>query len=264
MIKVSNKKPLIGVIPDYVKGEKGSYSTRDFYALRANYIEMVNKAGGASLMLPYDYDLIDDYINSLDGLVVVGGYFDINPARYNEKEIHKTVKLNEIRENFEHEFISRALNIKTSKKNGLKIPFLGICNGMQLLNVLHGGSAIQHIPDENGNYMNHEQSHNDQFNDYAIPYHDVIIKEGTHLAKIIENEKIKTNSSHHQAIRNTGKGLQISANASDGIIEAIEDPNHNFCIGIQWHPEFDISNADRKIFEKFIAAAIDYKNSKND
>lgn len=252
MITIKNR-PLIGVIPDFVEGKIGAYSTRNFYALRENYVGMINKAGGAVVLLTYDYDLIDSYLSSLDGIVIVGGYFDINPNRYGEKEIHETVKLNKIREDFEFSIGSKALKVN--------IPFLGICNGMQLLNVLHGGSATQHIPDLDGK-MDHEQSHIEGFNDYKTPYHDIDIEQNSKLFKIIGEPKIKTNSSHHQAVKKVGDNLKICAKASDGIIEAIENPNQNFCLGVQWHPEFETSDSDRKIFEKFVEATIKYKEAK--
>lgn len=236
-------KPIIGIVPDYVEGGKGKYSTRNFYALRENYVSAINKAGGAAIILTYDYDLIDSYIDALDGIVVVGGYFDIHPKRYGQDEIHPEVKLNKIREDFEFAIGQKALD-----KN---LPFFGICNGMQLLNVLRGGSAIQHIPDLS-NVMDHEQSHIDGFNDYAMPYHDVIINEDSKLFKIAQNKIIKTNSSHHQAAKNVGQDLIISAKANDGIIEAIEDSSKDFCIGVQWHPEFEVCETDRKLFEEFV------------
>lgn len=251
MFKGKNIRPLIGIVPDYKEGAPGAYSTRDYYALRANYVDMVNKAGGAAIMLTYDYDLIDSYLESLDGLMVVGGYFDIHPKRYGCDEIHPTVKLNDIRENFEHELGRRA--IKT------EVPLLGICNGMQLINVLHGGKVIQHIPDEE-KFMDHEQSHFDGFNDYCTGYHDVDLAPDSKLFEIVGEGKIKTNSSHHQAAKQAGEGLIVSAQASDGVIEAVEKPSHPFCIGVQWHPEFEVSDADRKIFEAFVKAATKYKN----
>ena len=246
-------RPLIGIVPDYKEGCPNGYSTREYYALRANYIEMINKAGGAAIILSYDYELIDSYLDSMDGLMIVGGYFDIHPKRYGETEIHSTVKLNEIRENFEHELGTKAL--KTN------LPFFGICNGMQLINVLHGGKVIQHIPDEN-KFMDHEQSHLDGFKDYHTGYHDVFLERNSKLFSLIKQESIKTNSSHHQAAKIPGDGLKIAARASDGVIEAVEKINHPFCLGVQWHPEFEVSNADKKIFEAFVEAARIYKNSK--
>ncbi len=250
---MKTSKPLIGIVPDYKEGCPTGYSSRHYYALRANYVEMINKAGGAAVILTYDYDLIDSYIDSLDGVVIVGGYFDINPKRYGETTIHHTVKLNDVREDFENALVSKL--IKT------KLPYLGICNGMQLLNVLHGGKVIQHIPDE-GKYIDHEQSHDEAFKDYNKGYHEVNIERNSKLFEIVGHEKILTNSSHHQAARSTGDALKISARASDGVIEAIENPHHPFCIGVQWHPEFEVSQADRKIFESFVKASETYKKTK--
>ncbi len=253
MIKVKSSRPLIGIIPDYREGCANGYSTRNYYALRANYVEMVNKAGGAAVILTYDYDLIDAYLESLDGIVVVGGYFDINPMRYGEKNIHHTVKLNDVRENFENALGGKAM--------ATDLPFFGICNGMQLINILHGGNVIQHILDE-GKYVDHEQSHIEGFGDYTTGYHEVLIAKDSKLHAIIGAEKIITNSSHHQAAKTPGKDLVVSGVAADGIIEAIEKPSHPFCIGVQWHPEFEVSGADRKLFESFVAAATKYKESK--
>jgi len=252
---MKDTRPLIGIVPDYKEGSPMGYSVRNYYALRANYVEMINKAGGAAIILTYDYDLIDFYLENLDGLMVVGGYFDIHPKRYGENELHPTVKLNHIREEFEHELGARIIDSE--------MPFLGICNGMQLLNVLHGGKVIQHIPDE-GKYMDHEQSHIAGFNDYQTGYHDVEIEKNSHLFKVVGEQIIKTNSSHHQAAKNAGEGLVVAARASDGVIEAIENPAHPFCIGVQWHPEFETSKADRKIFNGFVSAAEKFKTLKND
>jgi putative glutamine amidotransferase len=248
---MKSSKAIIGIIPDYKEGSKEGYSIKPYYALRCNYTQMISNCGGAPVILSYDYDLIDDYIALLDGIMVVGGYFDIHPKRYGEEKIHPTVKLNLIREDFEHQIISKAL--KTN------IPILGICNGMQLINVLHGGKIIQHITDDK-TFINHEQSHDPEFNDYNKAYHEVKIEPQTKLHQIIGQELIKTNSSHQQAAKNVGSQVKISARASDGIIEAIEKIDHPFCIGIQWHPEFNIGQADHKIFAAFVAASKKYKD----
>jgi putative glutamine amidotransferase len=244
-------RPLIGIVPDYKEGCSNGYSVKNYYALRANYVEMINKAGGAAIILSYDYDLIDFYLNILDGLMIVGGYFDINPKRYGEEKIHPEVKLNDVRENFEFELGKRFLE---SKK-----PFFGICNGMQLINVLHGGAVYQHLLDE-GKFINHEQSHVEGFNSYSKAYHDVLIEKKSRLFEIVGEEKIKTNSSHHQAAKRVGSGLSAVGHAPDGIVEAIESVNHPFCLGVQWHPEFFVSDADEKIFRAFVGSAKERKN----
>jgi putative glutamine amidotransferase len=127
--------------------------------------------------------------------------------------------------------------------------------------VLHGGKVIQHIPDEKV-FINHEQSSIEGFSDYKVAYHEVKIEKDSKLFSLIGEEKIKTNSSHHQAAKNAGNGLKIAARASDGIIEAIEKNDHPFCLGVQWHPEFEVCAADKKIFTSFVDAALNYKNSK--
>ncbi|MBU6140318.1 MAG: gamma-glutamyl-gamma-aminobutyrate hydrolase family protein [Proteobacteria bacterium] len=243
---MKNSRPLIGIVPDYKDGCPNGYSTKNYYALRANYVEMINQAGGAAIILTYDYDLIDFYLENLDGLMIVGGYFDIHPKRYGEEKIHPEVKLNDVREEFEFEIGSRALKAE--------MPFFGICNGMQLINVLHGGKVFQHLLDE-GKFIDHEQSHTDGFGNYCTPYHEVQIEEGSKLFGIVGEKKIKTNSSHHQAAKRVGGGLIASGHALDGVIEAIENPSHPFCLGVQWHPEFSVSEADKKIFKAFVEAA---------
>lgn len=250
------KKPLIGIVLDYRQGGKNQYSTSPYYAIKSGYINMLNKAGAKVLLISYDYELIEYYLDNIDGLMIVGGYFDINPRRYGEKDIHPDVKLNEVRENFEFEILSKSF----AKKN--ELPIFGICNGMQLINILNGGSIIQHIPD-NKDYLEHEQSKVFSFEDYGKTYHDVIIQKDSKIFDIIGEEKISTNSSHHQAVKTAGKNVKITANASDGVIEALELENHPFCIGVQWHPEFGSTVADNKLFSAFVEACDNYKKSKN-
>jgi putative glutamine amidotransferase len=236
-------KALIGIIPDYKSGAENEYSVKSYYALRCNYTEMVAKAGGIPVILPYNHSTINDYLLIIDGLMIVGGNCDISPARYGAAEIHPSTTPNETRENFEVALASEAIKIN--------IPIFGICNGMQLINVLYGGDIIQNIADDD-NYINHEQSRNPSFKDSGKPYHQVNIKSETLLYNIAKTNKINTNSSHHQAIKNVGSALRISATADDGIIEAIENPSHPFCLGVQWHPEFETNDVDQKIFTKFV------------
>ena len=249
-----SNKPIIGVIADYVQHSVQSYSTRPHYSIRKNYLDMISSANGLAIIIPYDYNAIDDYIDLIDGLLIVGGFFDICPTRYSNEEKHKETTLNTVRENFEFEFAKKFLKTK--------LPFFGICNGMQVLNCLYGGKIIQHIPDEKENYMIHEQSKVKGKEDSAIAYHEVLIEKDTLLHKITQERTIVTNSSHHQAVRNVGPGIKINSYATDGIIEGIEDPNHPFCIGVQWHPEFNVSKNDQKLFEAFINKTNEIKNAR--
>lgn len=249
----NSKKPLIGILPDFKEGAQNGYSIRNYYALRANYVDSIISAGGTPIMLTYDYEAIDRYLEMLDGLLVVGGFMDLHPSRYGETEIHPTVKLNLVRENFEFEIVSKAL--KTN------LPILGICNGMQLIAVIKGGKLIQHIPDLAG-FIDHEQSHFSDFADSHKPYHDVVVEPNTKFREIAGSDKFGVNSSHHQGLKSVANGLKITAKSTDGMIEAFEDPNHPFCFGVQWHPEFQISSADKNLFLAFVQNSKNFNTSK--
>ena len=126
------------------------------------------------------------------------------------------------------------------------IPILGICGGEQLINVSFGGTLIQDISSLNYKTLEHEQ-----LNPRDQTSHKVYIVPKTRLKKIVKKNTINVNSAHHQAVDKLGKGLLISAKSKDGIIESIESTNHKWCMGIQWHPEFLITNADKLIISDF-------------
>jgi putative glutamine amidotransferase len=253
----NNKQPLIGILPDYNNGEINSYSTKSFYAIKSTFIEAIAKCHGIPIVIPYQYEFIDQYLDLIDGLMIIGGNFDLDPKTYGENFMHPKTKLNLKRSEFEWAFTAKALE----RKN---LPILGICNGMQLLSAMHDGKLIQHIPDEkNHNYLNHEQSHIPGFEEYTKPYHKVLINKNSKLNAIIGEDEIITNSSHHQAVASVGDQLNVVAYASDGIIEAVEKPNHPFCLGVQWHPELNSSPADVKILDAFIAESVKFISTKN-
>jgi len=253
MILSNINNPIIGILPDFQNGADNTYSKKDFYAIRKNYIDCISKAGGLPIIITYDYEKIEDYLAMVDGLVVVGGYMDIHPNRYGDDFVHPMVKLNLTRENFEYELVKKVLNTN--------LPIFGICNGMQLISVLHGGKIIQHIPDDK-NFMDHEQSHFTEYKEYGVGYHQVNIDTDSRFFEITQHNKITTNSSHHQALKSVGDGLKVVGTADDGIIEAFEKPNHPFCIGVQWHPEYQISTSDQKLYEEFVKQANNYKKNK--
>ena len=250
---MKNSKPMIAVIPDFENGSDKGYSVSDYYAIRKNYIDAITNNNGLAILLSYDISSIEHYINIIDGLLLVGGDMDIDPKYYGATEIHSSVKLNKIRENFEVKFIKEALKTK--------MPILGICNGMQLINVVKGGSLYQHLPDEK-NFMIHEQKRVAGFEKKDKPYHDIFLNKNTKLFEIVKKEMMATNSSHHQAVKDLGKNLIVSAKAKDGVIEAIEDEFHPFCVGVEWHPEYNSDSSDNNIFKALIDSAISYKNSK--
>jgi putative glutamine amidotransferase len=233
------KKPIIGITLDLASdSEKYSYAKRPWYALRRCYSSMVAKAGGVPIFLPYDAD-INQFLDIIDGLVIPGGDEDVNPKFYGQKILSDKVKVNDQRASFELALVKEAMR--------RDMPILGICNGLQVLNVVCGGTLIQHIPDSHRGNINHEQPPPKD-----IPTHNVIIKENTLLANMSPSLEVQVNSTHHQAIDELGEGLIISARAPDGIIEAVESTKHRFVVGVQWHSEYHNADLDLKLFERLV------------
>jgi putative glutamine amidotransferase len=232
--------PLIGLTLD-VDAPRG-IAKAPHYSLRATYTGAVARAGGLPLCLPHEPGMVDAYADVLAGLVVTGGGFDVDPAHFGDNTRHATVRTKEGRTNFELGIV-RAM-LKRDK------PVLGICGGEQLINVILGGTLIQHIEDEVRDSLLHEQP-----NPRTEPGHKVRLKEGSLLQRIVGGTELPVNSAHHQAVKTVGAGIVINATAPDGVIEGIEDPRYRFCLGVQWHPELDVSDGDGKIFAAFINAA---------
>ena len=235
----NGSRPTIGVTLD--SEEPGGYSKFPWYAVRQNYADAVVKAGGLPLFLPHEPDQVAEYLALIDGLVVTGGAFDVDPSLFGAADKHPTVKLKGRRTEFEWKITQAAVEAD--------LPVLGICGGQQLLNVVLGGTLIQHIPDEVEGPLAHEQP-----NPRDEPGHMVRIVEGTLLRHITGLAEMAVNSAHHQAADAVPPGIVVDALAPDGVIEGIEDPKRRFCLGVQWHPEFLIGPGDRRIFEAFIAA----------
>ena len=234
------KRPVIGVTLD--SEPAGGYAKLPWYALRQNYCDVVAAAGGVPVALPHEPELVEHYLGLIDGLVVTGGAFDIDPALYGAGERHRTVTLKERRTSFEWAITRGAVE--------RDLPVLGICGGQQLLNVVLGGTLIQHIPDAVPGALAHEQP-----NPRTEPGHDVAVLPGSLLHRVTGAALLPVNSAHHQAAERVGEGIVVSATAPDGVIEAIEDPRRRFCLGVQWHPEYGISPGDTALVEAFVEAA---------
>ena len=233
-------QPVIGLTLDHEPA--GGWSKFPWYAIRENYCNAVRHAGGLPVLLPHEPDAAELYLDRVDGLIVTGGGFDVDPALFGATSRHPTVTTKDRRTAFELSATRGAL--------ARGMPVLGICGGQQLLNVALGGTLIQHIPDEVADALPHRQP-----NPRNEPGHEVRIVAGTLLHRIAGAERLAVNSAHHQAVKDAGPGVVIDAVAEDGVIEGIEDPRRHFCLGVQWHPEFEINEADRHIFRAFVAAA---------
>jgi putative glutamine amidotransferase len=233
-----SKRPLIGLTLD--AEQPGGWSKYAWYAIRQNYFSAVAAAGGLGVALPHDPGLADSYLDKLDGLIITGGAFDVDPSLYGDSTRHATVELKEDRTLAELSFLQVAL--------ARNMPVLGICGGQQLLAVALGGTLVQHIPDVFPDALPHEQT-----TSHDQPGHEVSILPGTLLHRLV-GTKMLVNTSHHQAVKTPGKSV-VNAIAPDGIIEGIEDPSQKFCLGVQWHPEYLVDAGDAAIFAALVAAA---------
>lgn len=234
------KRPCIGLTLDAEPA--GGWSKYPWYALRQNYTTAVNAHGGLAVALPHDPALAADYLDRIDGLIITGGAFDVDPALYGDTQIHETVELKADRTNAEFSLLRGAL--------ARNMPVLGICGGQQLLAVALGGTLYQHIPDSIPSALEHEQK-----TDHHQPGHEVKILPGTRLYDIV-GATMQVNTSHHQAVRAPGRSI-VNALAPDGVIEGVEDPTRKFCIGVQWHPEYFVDRGDAALVAAFLAACHD-------
>ena len=209
-------KPLIGISANFQENNS---------MLAQQYYESVILAGGAPVIIPVttDNEVLTKIIRTIDGLVISGGA-DINPEYFDEKPIPELGKVVPLRDEYDVQLIRIA--------HAHQVPILGICRGMQVMNVVFGGSLYQDIDAQyDGFSMKHNQ---DEPKNTAT--HDVVIKDNSRLAKIVGAETLKVNSVHHQAVRRVAAGFYESAFAQDGICEAIESDYYHE-IGVQWHPE---------------------------
>jgi putative glutamine amidotransferase len=231
-------RPLIGITCDYDSADPGKFWLREQYAAA------VLDAGGMPVLLaPLVGIPIADVAGKLSGFVITGGDFDIEPHHYGEAPLPGLGKLNPRRSGFELELVRWAF------RNDF--PVLGICGGMQTINVAFGGTLYQDISTQlPGASLNHEQGR-------STRAHEVSIKPDTLLAGLLQKTAIATNSSHHQAVKEIAAGLRAVGAAPDGIVEAIENGDSRFLLGVQWHPESLYVNDPLwlRIFEGLIGAA---------
>lgn len=241
---MAKKKPLIGLTLDHeMGGTEGHWSKLPYYAIRENYCAAIDAAGGLPLLLPHDPAQAGDYADLLDGVVVTGGGFDLDPALYGAGTRHATVSLKQRRTAFEWAVTEAILAADKA--------ILGICGGEQLLAVVLGGTLVQHIPDEVGNALAHVQP-----NPRHEPGHSVTLAPGSRLASLAGGATtLQVNSAHHQAVKTVGKDCVITALAPDGVVEALEAPGRRFAIGVQWHPEYHVSPVDAPLLAAFVEAA---------
>jgi putative glutamine amidotransferase len=235
-------RPVIGICTALERARWSVWDQQAFLLPRS-YIDAVQRAGGVAVMLPPDATLQDDpdaVLDLLDGLILAGGA-DIDPASYGDDAHAETRGTVRERDEFEIALARRALE--------RDLPLLGICRGMQLMNVATGGTLLQHLPESHGH---HEHRRNPGTFDGAD--HDVRLAAGSLAARAAGEEHHGTKSHHHQGVDRIGEGLTVSGWSDlDDLPETIEAPGARFALGVQWHPEADELS---RVIESFVKEAM--------
>lgn len=239
--------PLIGITCEAVS-HQADFADYDLLCDH-RYAAAVTDAGGHPVLLPIAHrrSLLNRYLEGIDGLVIVGGD-DLDPSWYGEKPKPRTKVAFPKRSEFEANLYKAGLY--------RRLPILGICYGMQLINVIEGGSLIQHLnAPKKGPKVDHEGKKKGT--------HRVQVLPGTKLAKVLGIGSKKVATEHHQGIRSLAASFIPAALAADGIVEAMEKPTMPGIFAVQWHPERRLqSKSTKRLFKAFVRACSEYKRSK--
>ena len=214
------------------------------------YCNAVKGSGADFRVLKWSTDeqVMNEYISACDGFIFTGGG-DVDPSRYGEERIPECEEPLFERDEFELRFFSVVL--------GSRKPVLAICRGFQVLNVAFGGTLWQDIPSQVKNTYQHQPSPLEMIGERT---HNAVIVQNTKLQSILNTNKLKVNSMHHQAVKELGMGLTLSAVSTDGIPEGFELAGHPFLVAVQWHPEWLFPQEDSyALFSALISASEEYK-----
>lgn len=232
-----DRRPVIGVIP-LVDSEK------DSLWMLPGYMDSIENAGGLPVMLPLsnNTELLDQMMDFCDGFLFTGGH-DIDPELYYEMIEEECGEIIELRDQMEMRLFNRI--VEADK------PLLGICRGLEMINVCLGGRLYQDLPKQYGTVVEHHQKP-----PYDQPVHWIQLTPESPLQSILNKKILEVNSYHHQGIKDLASGLEIMAEAMDGLAEAIYMPDKKFVWAVQWHPEFSYKNDEdsRKIIQTFVDA----------
>lgn len=230
----SGERPLIG-ISSYLESSRWTVWSQPAALVPQTYIDAVTRAGGSPVLLPPQEHGAQRVVAALDGLLLAGGP-DVDPARYRESAHPRTGSPQTLRDAWEFDLLTAALSAG--------LPVLGVCRGMQLLNVAHGGSLLQHLPDRLG-HAGHQPA------PATFGRQAVRIRPRSLLGGILGGAAA-VRCYHHQAVGRLGTGLLPSAWGEDETVEAIELPGRAFVVGVQWHPETEPE--DSRLIDAFTAA----------
>lgn len=248
-------KPIIGILANILTVDGGMFPGQERSYVNHEYVTSILKAEGVPVLLPIisDVEAMARQIDCVDGVLLSGGY-DIHPQFYGEEPHPRLESIYPERDAYELDVL------RLAHQQGK--PILGICRGLQLMNVAFGGTLYQDI-----SHLQTESSiqHN-QKSQMHVAGHSIELMEGTRLHQIFKQKWIVTNSFHHQAIKQLAPGFAVSAKAKDGIIEGIEKQGPSFMLGVQWHPEMMVAKHSNmvQLFEYFVQEARVYRSHLND
>lgn len=238
-MKEIRSKPLIGIPARWQPNPEGDWQKSRWY-LQPTYFEAVYAAGGLPVMVPLIPELVPELFPRLDGVLLSGSDSDVDPARYGAQRHPSVEFVNPKRDETDFALLREAASAGR--------PALGICYGMQLMNVYYGGTLLQHIPDAVRTEIAHSE-HKTR--------HPVAVERGSLLEELAGAGPHTVNSTHHQAVDQAAPNFRVTSRAPDGVIEAMEaNRNGRFLMAVQWHPEriFKESSISRKLLERFIEA----------
>jgi putative glutamine amidotransferase len=230
-------KPVIGVMPLWDDEKESLW-------MLPGYLDGLREAGGLPVIFPFstDEEELGQLMSLCDGFLFTGGH-DVSPGRYHEEPLPGLVSFSEKRDEMESIVLRKALEADK--------PVLGICRGIQFINAALGGSLYQDLPSQRPSGTEHHQHA-----PYDVPAHEVLVEKDSPLYACLGAEQIPVNSYHHQAVKQVADGLQVMAEAPDGLAEALYRPGSRFLWALQWHPEFSYRTDEnsRKIFRAFVSS----------
>ena len=241
------KKPIIGITCylDYDDPKRKYPFVFAFDYVKRQYYLAIQDFGGVPVILPNieKLSLVNYYVKTLDGLLLGGGG-DLHPSFFRERKKAKNLSIKIERDRFEIALAKKAIR--------KKLPILGICRGLQVINIVLGGTIFQDLSLRKEKTLNHKPEKVIRFK----RRHKVRIKEDSKLFSIVKQKEILVNTSHHQVIKDVAPGLKASAWSEDGVIEALEAKGKEFLINVQWHPEAMLEHPSSKLlFKTFVNAS---------
>ncbi len=244
------KKPLIGITVNYNYADHVGRTCglgilgQDFNYVAGDYVKAIEKAGGIPMLIPqtYDFENLKPLLDLCDGVLVSGGH-DVDPMRYGQRNLYSGEIA--IERDEQDIFVTQYCSQNPD------MPILGICRGIQIMNVAYGGTLIQDIEKQvPGGYHHFGDSY-----PRNVGWHSVDFSEGCMLEGIYGKKKIMTNSYHHQSVDKPGEGVVITGYSEEGVVESFEKAGHKFVVAVQWHPEMMYDSEEQgKLFKAFVDA----------